>query len=122
MVNMVAFTSVIALLSATLGAFGSPTEPQKRALTSSSTGYNGGYYYSFWSDGNGDVSYTNENGGEYSVIWSGNTGNFVAGKGWSPASSRYTPTHIWPRTVFDITGPSLAHLTRMVSSSCNRLF
>ncbi|KAL9106047.1 MAG: hypothetical protein Q9227_008890 [Pyrenula ochraceoflavens] len=70
-----------------------------RAGTPSSTGTNNGFYYSFWTDGTGDVTYTNGAGGEYSVEWSGNQGNFVAGKGWNPGGNKsvtytgtYTPT------------------------------
>jgi endo-1,4-beta-xylanase len=58
-----------------------------RAGTPSSTGYNNGYYYSFWTDGGGDVTYTNGNSGSYSVSWV-NCGNFVGGKGWNPGSAR----------------------------------
>ena len=64
-------------------------ELARRQLTSSQTGQNGGYYYSFWTDGSGDVTYTNDAGGEYSVKWSGDAGNFVAGKGWQTGSARY---------------------------------
>nr|CDS82541.1 glycoside hydrolase family 11 enzyme [uncultured eukaryote] len=60
---------------------------KRQSLTSSSTGTNGGYYYSFWTDGGAQVTYTNDAGGEYSVSWSGN-GNFVAGKGWNPGSAQ----------------------------------
>lgn len=63
------------------------TELRRRA-TPSSTGTNGGFYYSFWTDGTGDVTYTNGAGGEYSVTWSGNQGNFVGGKGWNPGSAQ----------------------------------
>lgn len=86
---MFSFTSMIALLSAGITAYASPHRIHDRSLTSSSTGYNGGYYYSFWTDGSGDVVYNNGNAGEYSVTWSGNAGNFVAGKGWNPGSERY---------------------------------
>ncbi|KAJ7690804.1 glycosyl hydrolases family 11-domain-containing protein, partial [Mycena rosella] len=60
---------------------------KRQSLTSSSTGTNGGYYYSFWTDGGAQVTYTNKAGGEYGVTWSGN-GNFVAGKGWMPGAAR----------------------------------
>ena len=62
-----------------------------RAGTPSSTGTNNGYYYSWWTDGQADVTYTNGAGGQYSVNWSGNRGNFVGGKGWNPGSVRSIP-------------------------------
>ncbi len=51
----------------------------ERSGTASSTGTNNGYYYSFYTDNNAYVVYTNGPGSEYSVQWSGN-GDFVAGK------------------------------------------
>ncbi|RAL06699.1 glycoside hydrolase family 11 protein [Aspergillus homomorphus CBS 101889] len=56
--------------------------------TGSSTGWNNGYYYSFWTDGaSGDVEYANGNGGSYTVNWR-SASNFVGGKGWNPGSAR----------------------------------
>ncbi|KAL2868992.1 glycoside hydrolase family 11 protein [Aspergillus lucknowensis] len=62
-------------------------EVYKRQITQSETGENGGYYYSFWTDGGGQVTYTNGDAGSYSVEWNG-AGNFVAGKGWQPGSGQ----------------------------------
>ena len=89
---MVAFSSlVLALSSAAAGVFAAPGElpgvQRRQTLTSSQTGTHNGYYYSFWTDGAGNVRYTNEAGGQYSASWSGN-GNWVGGKGWNPGSAR----------------------------------
>ena len=94
---MAILKSAIVALTAFSRVFAAPAElPARnvtellieRAGTPSSTGTNNGYYYSFWTDGGADVTYTNGAGGQYSVTWSGN-GNFVGGKGWNPGASRY---------------------------------
>lgn len=64
------------------------TELSPRSGTPSATGTNNGYYYSWWTDGNADATYTNGAGGEYSLTWSGNNGNLVGGKGWMPGSAQ----------------------------------
>ena len=56
-------------------------------VTTDQTGYDGGYYYSFWNQGGGSVVMTLNGGGSYSVNWS-NCSNFTCGKGWSTGSAR----------------------------------
>ncbi|KAJ7161058.1 glycosyl hydrolases family 11-domain-containing protein [Mycena filopes] len=80
-----AATSVYAIIPPNITSRGTPTI---RAGTPSSTGTSNGYFYSFWTDGAGQVTYTNGAGGQYSVQWSGNNGNFVGGKGWMPGAAR----------------------------------
>jgi hypothetical protein len=62
-----------------------------QTITSNSTGNQGGYWWTFWTDGGGSVSMTLGSGGYFSVQWS-NCGNFVCGKGWSTGSESRTIT------------------------------
>ncbi|KAG9033152.1 hypothetical protein FRB95_000494 [Tulasnella sp. JGI-2019a] len=89
-VIMVSFTSLliafiaVAGVSAIPGKFNALTP---RSGTPSSTGYDGGYYYTYWTDGVINATYTNKGGGEYSLVWSG-SGSCGGGKGWNPGSAR----------------------------------
>ncbi|KAJ4321224.1 NAD(P)H-dependent D-xylose reductase (XR) [Fusarium piperis] len=86
---MVAFSFLFAGLTLATGALSAPgTIPlSKRAGTPNSAGTHDGFYYSWWSDGGADATYTNGPGGEYSVKWS-DGGNLVGGKGYNPGGRR----------------------------------
>ncbi|KAF6827323.1 glycosyl hydrolase family 11 [Colletotrichum musicola] len=84
---MVSFSSLLVALAAVTGALALPGDLIKRQSTPSSTGTHNGYYYSWWTDGGSQVTYTNGAGGQYSVVWQSG-GNFVGGKGWNPGGPR----------------------------------
>ncbi|KAL6352638.1 hypothetical protein LRP88_13105 [Fusarium phalaenopsidis] len=86
---MVAFSFLFAGLTLATGALSAPgaIPLSKRAGTPSSTGTHDGFYYSWWTDGGADATYTNGPGGEYTVKWSSG-GNLVGGKGYNPGGRR----------------------------------
>jgi endo-1,4-beta-xylanase len=92
---MVSFTRLALAAGAITGAVAFPTNSTSgegfgliaRGGTPSATGYSNGYYYSWWTDGAAQATYTNGGGGQYSLNWSGNNGNLVGGKGWNPGSN-----------------------------------
>ncbi|MEO8018893.1 MAG: glycoside hydrolase family 11 protein [Pseudomonadota bacterium] len=69
-----------------LAAFGASTA-DAQCLTSSQTGTNNGFYYSFWKDNPGTVNFCLQAGGRYTSNWSG-INNWVGGKGWQTGSRR----------------------------------
>jgi len=58
----------------------------QRNVTTNQTGNDGGYYFSFWTNGGGQVTMTLDGKNGYSVEWT-NCGDFTCGKGWNPGSS-----------------------------------
>lgn len=90
------FSSAFLLACTAIAAIAAPTDLSKRdanvlfgRATPSGTGTSNGFWYSFWTDGQSDVTYTNGAAGNYRVTWSNNRGNFVGGKGWSTGAARY---------------------------------
>jgi endo-1,4-beta-xylanase len=85
---MVSFTSLFVAACAAVSAFALPSDLEKRqSITTSQQGTSNGYFYSFWTNGGGSVSYTNGASGQYAVSWT-NCGSFTSGKGWATGSSR----------------------------------
>jgi endo-1,4-beta-xylanase len=77
---------IVAALACAGALYTSPANAQQ-CLTSSQTGTNNGFYYSFWKDSPGTVQFCLQAGGRYTSNWSG-INNWVGGKGWATGSRR----------------------------------
>lgn len=67
---MVSFSSLLVAGSALFSATYAMPQPESQLMvrnTPNAEGTNNGYFYSFWSDGAGDVTYTNLAGGEFAT-------------------------------------------------------
>lgn len=85
------FSSFVVAAASIAGALATPLNTTEgfgellaRGGTPSSTGTSNGYYYSWWTDGAAQATYTNGGGGQYTLSWSGNNGNLVGGKDGAP--------------------------------------
>jgi hypothetical protein len=70
-----------------LAAFNSQPAHAQQCLSSSQTGTNNGFYFSFWKDNPGTVNFCLQSGGRYTSQWNG-INNWVGGKGWQTGSRR----------------------------------
>ena len=90
---MVTFASILLAGSAASGVFAAPRPNQGATLKKRSTANgqgtgNDGFFWSSWSDGTDEMTFTNGDDGQYSVAWSGE-GDIVVGKGWETGSAQY---------------------------------
>jgi len=74
------------LFWALLVCFAIITQAQ-RNVTTNQTGNDGGFFYSFWTNGGGQVTMSLDGHNGYTVEWK-NCGDFTCGKGWNPGSAR----------------------------------
>lgn len=79
--------NVLAAALLCLAGLHSAPSMAQTCLTSSQTGTNNGFYYSFWKDNPGSVQFCLQAGGRYTSNWS-NVNNWVGGKGWQTGSRR----------------------------------
>ncbi|KAL9089991.1 MAG: hypothetical protein Q9165_005520 [Trypethelium subeluteriae] len=91
---MVAFSTLFLAGSVVAGVFGAPRPDLGKTLSKRTTATpngegmgNDGFFYSIWSDGGDDMTFTNGADGEYSLTWSG-SGDVVCGKGWKTGSDQ----------------------------------
>ena len=82
---MISLKRMAALLC--VAGLGISAAQAQTCLTSSQTGTNNGFYYSFWKDSPGTVNFCLQAGCRYTSNWSG-INNWVGGKGWQTGSRR----------------------------------
>ncbi len=85
-IAIAALLATIALTSSCAPPSETVTDSGGSRMRSNGTGYDGGIFYMFWSDGVGTVNMTFGFPNNYNIQWS-NCGAFIAGKGWSPGST-----------------------------------
>ncbi|KAJ7909775.1 xylanase precursor [Mycena leptocephala] len=75
---------------ATAGGTAVSALPKKgaRSGTTSISGTNFGYYYTFSAEDGDAVTYTNLDDSNYIIQWNNNSGYFIGGKGWNPGSAQ----------------------------------
>jgi len=83
---LVIAASIVALVAASITVAGTAQADSNKTVTSNSTGYHNGYFYSFWEEAGGG-SMTLGSGGSYSASWNQGARNIVVGKGWNPGST-----------------------------------
>lgn len=98
---MVGFSSLITASAAiaSVSAAAAKGESLHKRLTSSATGTDNGFYYSFWTEVASGVDYENGDGGEYTLTWDASSVDVVAGKGWATGSDRYVCCQSPPKHV-----------------------
>ncbi|KAM7190117.1 glycoside hydrolase [Naviculisporaceae sp. PSN 640] len=110
------------VLATTSGVFSSPVAslPQgpvpRGASLGPGPGTHNGFYYNYWTDGQGSVSYVNKDQGSYAVSWE-KCGNFYAGKGWGPSDSRVDRKISYSAKKFNTTGNAYLSVYGMTRAS-----
>jgi len=62
-------------------------DAQSKNVTTNQQGTDGGYFYSFWTNGGGSVYMTLDGKNGYTAHFT-NAGDFTCGKGWNPGTNR----------------------------------
>jgi endo-1,4-beta-xylanase len=77
--------SMIGLLLSCVSESADVPKTTTTTINANRTGFDGGYFYSFWTNGGGSVNMTLDGANGYRVGWS-DCGDFTCGKGWSTGS------------------------------------
>lgn len=110
------------LLITASGVLSSPvsTPPQvpgpRSVALNPGNGIHDGFFYNYWTDGGGSVSYANKDEGSYAVSWK-NCSSFFAGKGWGPSNSRVNRSITYSAKKFDTSGNAYLSVYGMTRSS-----